>query len=405
MYLVDGLSGVLKRQITRGSWVVRDVPYFDEDICSACFLAGGMEPGQDPYYRHLYRVSIDSGELAALTPEVGDHDTVFSPSGRYFVDCCGQADGSTVTTLRRANGEIVCDLETGDFSALLARGWRFPEPFQFIARDGVTDLYGTILFPTDFDLSQKYPVLDDTYGWNQMIHVLKTYPEDGYGLYDYWMPQALAELGFIVVLMDGMGTTYRSKTFHDVSYKNQADGGLPDHILGLRKLAAERPYMDLGRVGIYGHSGGGFNTARALLKYPDFFHVGVSSASPHDLRLYIPMSDETEAEIKSVDNTILAGNLRGKLLLMHGELDDNVHPSSTLKLVNALIEANADFDLLIQPNRNHNNCMDPYYVRRLWDYFVTYLGGKTPPRGYRIAKPGGEFMATVETVPPADNQD
>lgn len=405
IYLCDGLSGELKHQITRGNWVIRDVVRFDAAARTVYFLAGGREAGEDPYYRHLYRVNIDSGEIQTLTPEPGDHSTQFSPDGHFFVDRCGRADGSTVTALRRADGEIVCALEIGDFSQLLSRGWRFPEPFRFTGRDGVTDLYGTILYPTNFDPNRKYPVLDDIYGWNQMIHVLKAYPDDGYGLYDYWMPQALAELGFIVVLMDGMGTPFRSKAFHDISYRNQADGGLPDHMLGLSQLAAERPYMDLSRVGIYGHSGGGFNTARALLAYPDFFHVGVSSAGPHDMRLYLGHEDETEEDYERMDNTRLAGNLRGKLLLVQGELDDNVHPVCTLKMVNALIEANADFDLLIQPNCNHNNCMEPYYVRRLWDYFVTHLAGKTPPRGYRIARPGGLFLAMVEMGLPSDDQD
>jgi len=405
IYLFDSLTGQVKKQITAGNWAIRDVALFAAEQRTVFLLAGGREPGQDPYYRHLYRVDIDSSEIQNLTPEVGDHYTLFSPSGQYFVDRCGRADGPTVTSLRRANGELVCPLETGDFSHFLKQGWHFPEPFQFTGRDGVTDLYGTILHPTHFDPNLKYPVLDDIYGWNQMIHVLKSYPDGGYEIYDFWLPQALAELGFIVVLMDGMGTPYRSKAFHDVSYHNQADGGLEDHILGLRKLAAERPYIDLSRVGIYGHSGGGFNTARALLKYPDFFHVGVSSAGPHDMRLYLPNPDESEAEYQKMDNSALAANLRGKLLLMQGELDDNVHPASTYKLVNALIEANADFDMLIQPNRNHNSCMDPYYVRRLWDYFVTHLAGQTPPTGYRITNPGSEFMSLVEVILPAETQD
>lgn len=405
LYLFDGLIGEVKQRITQGNWVIRDVVRFDSNARIVYFLASGRVAGEDPYYRHLYRVHIDTGEIQPLTPDPGDHSIQFSPSGRYFVDRCGRADGPTVTMLRQADGEVVCTLEIGDFSQLQNRGWRFPEPFRFTGRDGVTDLYGTILFPTDFDPNQKYPVLDDIYGWNQMIHVLKTYPDDGYGLYDYWMPQAMAELGFIVVLMDGMGTPFRSRAFHDISYRNQADGGLPDHILGLRQLAAERPYMDLSRVGIYGHSGGGFSTARALLAYPDFFHVGVSSAGPHDMRLYLGHEDETEEDYDRMDNTRLAGNLRGKLLLVQGELDDNVHPACTLKLVNALIEANADFDLLIQPNCNHNNCMEPYYVRRLWDYFVTHLARKTPPRGYRIARPGGRFLEMVEMGQPADDQD
>lgn len=401
MYLFDLENGQMIRPVTQGDWMVRFLAHLDEQGRTAYFIAGGREPGVEPYFRHLYRVSLDGGEIKLLTPEPADHQVVFSPSGRYFVDSFGLPDAPRKTVLRQADGKLVCLLEEADFSELHAKGWRWPEPFCFKARDGKTDLYGTVYFPTNFDPSQKYPIIDDIYGGSQIIRVLKSYPQDSITLLDFWMPQAVAELGFIVVTMDGLGTPYRSKEFHDVSFhKGMPDGGgLLDHMAGIRQLAAERPYIDLSRVGIYGQSAGGYNTARALLEYPDFFHVGVSAAGPHDMRGYfVPAKNKTL--IEATDNCNLAANLQGHLLLMHGEMDDNVHPVLTIKLVKALIDANKDFDLLILPNINHNCTADPYYIRKLWDYFVRYLAGKTPPSGYRIAAPDRAFVNGMEILPP-----
>jgi dipeptidyl-peptidase 4 len=402
LYLYDGKTGALKNQITRGPWIVRDIISVDETGRWVYFIGAGREKGRDPYYQHLYRAKLDGSLTQLLTPEDAEHSfwipptsalealkSTFSPSGRYFVDTFSRADLAPASVLRDAEGRLVRDLEKADVDLLLATGWKVPERFSAKARDGITDIYGLIYKPTSFDPAKTYPVIDGDYPGPQAIRTPKSFG----GLYAS-MDSSLAELGFIVVNIDGLGTPYRSKAFHDFSYGKLEDaGGLEDHITGLRQLASSRLYMDLGRVGIWGGSGGGFASTHAILAYPDFYKVAVSAAGNHDQRGYLagwgeryqglPQGDNYKAQA----NAGLAANLKGKLFLVHGDMDDNVHPSLTMQVVDALIKANKDFDLLILPNRNHGFYLEPYFIRRMWDYFVRNLMGAEPPRGYEI-KPG-----------------
>ncbi len=408
LYLYDGRTGTLKNQVTRGPWVVRDILRVDEENRRVYFMAGGREKDRDPYYQHLYRVKLDGTGLELLTPEDADHGvTAFaespagydlapkiSPSGRYFVDTYSRIDLAPVSVLRDAAGRFVMELERADIEPLLATGWKWPERFMVKARDGVTDLYGVIFKPTDFDPAKAYPVIDGIYPGPQSIRTPKTFGTDEAALNSFANDVALAELGFVVVNIDGLGTPFRSKAFHDFSYGKMEDaGGLEDHIAGFRQLAATRPWMDLDRVGIYGHSGGGFASTHAILAFPEFYKVAVSSAGNHDQRGYLAAWGELYqgpldgANYDKQANAGLAANLKGRLLLAHGDMDDNVPPSLTIQVAGALIKANKDFDLLILPNRNHNLRTDTYFIRRRWDYFVKNLLGAEPPREYEIKPP------------------
>jgi len=407
LYLYDGKTGALKNQITKGPWVVGDILRVDEKNRWVYFTAGGREKGRDPYYRHLYRIRLDGTGLELLTPEDADHTVAdmlsggafglvprFSPSGNYFVDTFSRMDLAPVTVLRDASGRLVREFEKADLEPLLATGWKWPERVTVKARDGTTDLYGLIYKPSNFDPAKKYPVIDGIYPGPQITRTPKSFGPNVYYLYGVCEDSALAELGFIVVNIDGLGTPFRSKAFHDWSYgKMEEAGGLEDHIAGIRQLTAGRPYMDISRVGIYGHSGGGFASTHAILAYPDFYKVAVSSAGNHDQRGYLAGWGEQYQGLlqgdnyKAQANAGLAANLKGKLLLVHGDMDDNVHPALTLQVVDALVKANKDFDLLILPNRNHSFGLDPYFTRRLWDYFVRHLAGAEPPQGYEI-EPG-----------------
>ena len=355
LYLYDGATGGLKNRITGGEWVVRDILHVDESDRQVIFTGGGREAGRNPYYRHLYRASLDGPDLELLTPEDADHDISFAPDGLHFVDTYSRVDLPPVSVLRAKDGTLVCELERADVDALFSLGWTAPEPFTVKGADGHTDLYGMVYHPSDLDLDREYPVVEHIYPGPQHLRTpqgFKAVVEDS--------SRALAELGFIVVTIDGTGTPLRSKAFLDESYgRLETGGGLPDHLAGLRRLAAERPYMDLDRVGIFGHSGGGYATVRAMLSYPDFYKVGVSSAGDHDMRIYlagwgeryIGMLDQTDYDPQ--DNSNFAANLKGMLLLVYADMDDNVHPAGSVKLVDELIKANKDFDLLLMPNRSH----------------------------------------------------
>jgi dipeptidyl-peptidase-4 len=407
LYLVDGTTGDVTRQLTSGPWTVRDVLHVDSETRTVLFTAGGREPERDPYYRHVYRVTLDGGEPELLTPEDAEHEVTMAPSGQYFIDTYSRVDAPPVSVLRRADGEVSVRLEQADIAALQSRGWRFPERFRVKARDGVTDLYGMIIRPSTYDPNRTYPVLDAIYPGPQTIRTPKAFPAATTG---FWQDQALAELGFIVVTIDGMGTPYRSKAFHDAAYGAAFGeaGGLADHVAGLTQLGDRDASMDLERVGIYGHSGGGYASTRAMLRFPEFYKVAVSSAGNHDQLGYNAGWGERwigvhDGEIYDhQDNIRLAGNLQGKLLLVHGEMDDNVHPSLTLRLVDALITANKDFDLLIIPNTNHGlfdtrrglaafeqytSQGHPYFTRKRWDFFVEHLLDAEPPAGYVIQPP------------------
>lgn len=385
LYLYNGETGALKRQITQGEWVVRQILRIDEAHGDLYFTASGREPGRDPYYRHLYRINLDGSGLELLTPEDADHDVRLSPNGQYFVDTYSRIDTTPVSVLRRtSDGRVMRTLEEADLTKLFETGWTWPERFVVKARDGVTDLYGAIFRPTNFDPSRKYPIIDDYYPGAQRHHVPKAFGPTLGG------PQASAELGFIVVTLDGMGTAHRSKRFHDVSYRNFGDATLPDHITGLRQLAERYPHLDLDRVGIQGTSAGGYGSVRAMLAHPDFFKVAVSASGNAAMQSVIaiwaekwqgyPIGDYYDES----DNRKLAGNLKGKLLIAWGELDDTVPPYQTRQLIDALVSANKDFDLLVLPNRNHGAAGDPYFIRKRWDYFVQHLMGAKPPREYEI---------------------
>lgn len=390
LYLFDGATGASKRQLTRGSWVVDEVAHVDERGRAVYFLAGGREPGRDPYLRHLYRVGLDGGSIRLLTPEDADHTVAFAPGGGFFVDTYSRPHVEPVSVLRRAaDGSVVLELERADASRLLASGWRRPEPFVAKARDGRTDVYGLVWWPSTYDATRRYPVIEQIYTGPHGFFVPKTFAAYRSAA------QAIAELGFVVVQVDGLGTSGRGRAFHLASYRNLGDGGMPDHIAALRQLAARHASLDLERVGIYGHSAGGYDAAHAMLTHPEFYKVGVASAGNHDHRMDKavwntqwmgwPVGDHYREQ----SNVTLAPRLEGKLLLVHGDTDENVPVSATLQLAHALIEANKDFDLLILPNQPHNLGRHPYFTRRRWDYFVRHLLGVEPPTGYRIGGPAG----------------
>ncbi|MBN1224927.1 MAG: DPP IV N-terminal domain-containing protein [Candidatus Aminicenantes bacterium] len=387
LYLYDGITGSLKNRITSGDWAVDEIKRVDERNRWVYFTARGREGARDPYYRHLYRAKLDGSKLDLLTPEDGDHDTEFSPSGLYFIDTFSRVDCAPISVLRSREGMLLRVLEKADISLLLETGWKFPERFCAKARDGTTDIFGVIHRPTTFDPSKTYPVIDGIYPGPQAIRTPKAFT-DTFRYRDC----ALSELGFIVVTVDGMGTPFRSKAFHDFSYGNLGDaGGLADHIAALRQLSLKYSFMDLNKVGIYGHSGGGYAAARAILAYPDFYKVAVSSAGNHDARGYVAdwlekyLGLPKDNNYQNQSNVPLAPNLKGKLLLACGDMDDNVHPAMTLQLVDALIKANKDFDFLMLPNSNHSfRPHREYFIRKTWDYFVKHLLGTEPPKDYRI---------------------
>jgi dipeptidyl-peptidase-4 len=365
----------------------------DEAARTIYFQAVGKEKGRDPYFRHFYRVGLDGKNLQLLTPADADHDVTLSPSGKFFVDTFSKPDVPPTTELRDADGKLIMTLEKADTSRLLATGWKPPTPITVKARDGKTDLYGLMYKPTTLDASKKYPIVNHIYPGPQTGSVggRQFSPARGDA-------QALAELGFVVVEIDGMGTPWRSKKFHEAYYGDMGDNTLPDQVAGMRQLAQQYPWIDLARAGIYGHSGGGYATADAMFRYPDFFKVGISEAGNHDNRNYeddwaekwqglLQTKTDGTTNYDNQANQLVAKNLKGKLLLAHGTMDTNVPPSNTLLVVNELIKANKDFDLLMLPNRGHGFGNEAYMVRRRWDYFVRYLLGAEPPKEYQMHPP------------------
>jgi dipeptidyl aminopeptidase/acylaminoacyl peptidase len=376
LYLYDGLTGKVKNRITRGDWVVRAVEKVDEANRQIWFQASGMYPGKDPYFAHYYRINFDGSGLTAFTEADGYHTVSFSSDMKYFVDTWSRVDLPPVSELRRTEDrKLLLGLEKGDISALLAAGWRAPEVFVAMGRDGKTGIWGVIHRPTDFDPSRKYPVIEAIYAGPQGSFVPKTFSATA---------QSLAELGFIVAQIDGMGTNNRSKAFHDVCWKNLGDAGFPDRILWHKAVAAKYPYYDISRVGIYGGSAGGQNSTGALLFHPDFYKVAFSSVGCHDNRMDKiwwneqwmgwPLGPHYSAS-SNVDN---AGRLKGRLLLVVGEMDTNVDPSSTMQVVNALIKADKTFDLLVIPGAGHG-AGGAYGERKRNDFFVHHLLSVEPP--------------------------
>lgn len=391
LYLYDLTTGKLKNQITSGDWAITQLVRVDEKNRVLYFLAGGREAGRNPYFSHLYRIGFDGKNLQLLTPEDGNHVITWSPSERYFLDNYSKPDVPPVTVLRDTEGKLISTVEKTDISRLSATGWKAPQPFTVKARDGVTDLYGLMFTPTNLDPSKKYPIINYIYPGPQggSVGSWSFSPARG----DH---QSLAELGFVVFVLEGTCNPLRSKKFHDACYGNMADNTLEDQITGMKQLAQKYPFIDLERVGIWGHSGGGYATAAAMFRYPDFFKVGISESGNHDNRVYEDDWGERYIglEVKGANgksnyedqaNQTYAKNLKGKLLLAHGTMDDNVPPNNTLLVVDALIKANKDFDLLMIPNARHGYGSASFYMtRRRWDYFVRYLLGAEPPKEYEL---------------------
>ncbi|MEM6801552.1 MAG: DPP IV N-terminal domain-containing protein [Bacteroidota bacterium] len=390
LYLYDAKNGKLKHQITKGDFVVTRIKHIDEKEGLIFFEANGREAGRNPYFSHLYRIDVSGKNLKLLSPEDGNHRIQFSPNYQYFVDNYSQADVPPVSVVRDRNGKLIETLEKTDISRLIARGWKAPKPFSTKSADGKYDLYGLMFSPTDIDYNKKYPIVNYVYPGPQGGSVGSWSFSPGRG--DH---QALAELGFIVVVLEGSCNPGRSKAFHDECYGEMATNTLPDQMAGIKQLAEQYPYMDLEKVGIWGHSGGGFAAAAALFDYPDFYDVGISESGNHDNRnyeddwgeRYIGLIEEVEGvtNYQKQANQLKAGNLKGKLLLAHGGMDDNVPPYNTYLVVDALIKANKDFDLIIFPNARHGYGADSFYMtRRRWDYFVQHLKGLKPPKEYQI---------------------
>jgi dipeptidyl-peptidase 4 len=391
LYLYDAGSGKLKHQITTGEGNVTQLLHVDEKARLLYFVAVGKEKGRDPYFRHFYRIGMDGKNLTLLTPDDADHDVAMSPSGRFFVDTYSKPDVPSVCDLRDANGKVVMNVEKTDISRLVATGWKPPTPIVVKARDGRTDLYGLMYKPTNLDPSKKYPIVNHIYPGPQTGSVSGRSFSPARG-----DAQALAELGFIVVEIDGMGTPWRSKKFHEAYFGNMGDNTLPDQVAGMKELAGRFPWIDIDRAGIYGHSGGGYATADAMFRYPDFFKVGISESGNHDNRVYeddwaekwiglLETNPDGSSNYDSQANQTLAKNLKGKLLLAHGTMDNNVPPNNTLLVVDALIKANKDFDLLMLPNEPHGYGNESNYMtRRRWDYFVKNLLGAEPPKEYKM---------------------
>ena len=399
IYLYDLKTKELKNRITKGDWLVRKLLHIDENKRELFFTAGGKEEG-NPYHVYLYKVNFDGTELTCLTPEKGTHKINPSPDWNYFVTTYSSTMNPPVSVLKNRDGNIIHELSKSDLSSLNQTDWQNPIEFSVKARDGVTDLYGIMYIPSFYNENEKYPVLNYIYPGPQSGSV---------GNYSFYVAkrdfQALAELGFVVVSVDAMGTPGRSKSFHDAYYGNMGDNGLPDNISAIEQLSKTYKSMDTDRVGIWGHSGGGFASTAALLRYPDFYDVAVSSSGNHDNRNYeadwgekwhgllTPLDLDTQDSKSDFDilktnydvqaNQLFVDNLKGKLLIAHGMLDDNVPPSNTMIVVDALIKSNKDFDLILFPNKRHGyGDMNNYMMRRKWDYFVKHLKGLNPPKGY-----------------------
>ena len=378
LYLYDSRTGDVKNQITKGSWVVRGVDRVDEKKRQIWFRAGGIYPEQDPYYIHHCRINFDGSGLVVLTAGNGTHSIEFSPDRHYLLDSYSRVDLPTVTELRRVeDGSLVCELERGDWTELFAAGWIPPERFVAKGRDGTTDIYGVVYRPTNFDVGKKYPVIEKIYAGPHSSFVPKSFAV-------FRNEQAITELGFVVVQIDGMGTSNRSKAFHNVCWKNLGDAGFPDRIPWIKALVRQYPYLDQTRVGIYGGSAGGQSAMRALLAHGDFYKVAVADCGCHDNRMdkvwwnELWMGWPVGPEYAEQSNVTNAHKLTGKLLLTVGELDRNVDPSSTLQVVNALIKADKDFDFLLVPGAGHGVGESSYGKRRRRDFFVRHLLGVEP---------------------------
>jgi len=379
LYLIDGTNGQVKQQVTKGEWVVRQVDHVDEANRVVYFTASGFNKGEDPYNLHYCRINLDGTGFTDMTPGDGNHRVTFSTDRAYFTDVYSRPDLPAISLLRRtADASLVAELQKCDVSDLLAEGWQMPEVFSAKGRDGKTDIWGNIYRPMHFDASKSYPVVEFIYAGPHDSHVDKDFKPA------HHLVSKLVELGFVVVSIDGMGTSNRSKAFHDVCWKNLKDAGFPDRIAWMKAAGAKYKYMDLNRVGIYGWSAGGQNAMAALLFHNDFYKVAVALCGCHDNRMDkiwwneqwmgYPI-DESYSASSNVDN---ACRLKGKLLLINGELDDNVDPASTLQVVSALMKANKNFEQLYLPGKTHN-LGGPFEMHKMHDFFVKNLLRQEPP--------------------------
>jgi dipeptidyl aminopeptidase/acylaminoacyl peptidase len=420
LYLLDLKTGRIKRQITKGQFAVQNIVRLDEKSRKIWFAAAGREAGEDPYFRHLYVADLDGGGLKLLTPGAADHafparmnplaegplgalgyhptlPQMVSPSGNYLIDAASAPGEPTRFTLRRADGGAVGVFETADASAATAAGWSMPELFKAKAADGVTDVWGLVVKPANFDPSRRYPVIEEIYNGPQMV----TTPHDfakARGAVSQL--ESFAQLGFVGIIMDGRGTPMRSKAFQDYMFNNMQEFALEDHVAAIKQLAASRPWMDIDRLGVYGHSFGGYSSMKAMLGYPDFYKAGASSAGPYDMyALYgadgffdppvfkdgspVPTGpSDHPRNWGDIDLTQQAGKLKGDLLLAYGDVDENAYPAATVRMIQALNAANKSYELILFPNGTHAFARDPYFVRRRWDFFVRRLQHVEPPRDF-----------------------
>lgn len=379
LYLIDGTSGQVKRQVTKGEWVLRQVDYVDETNRVVYFTASGFNKGEDPYNLHYCRINLDGTGFTDMTPENGNHRVTFSADRSYFTDVYSRPDLPPVSQLKRTSDvSVVAGLQRCDVSVLQAEGWQMPEVFCAKGRDGQTDIWGNIYRPMHFDASKSYPVVEFIYAGPHDSHVDKDFKPA------HHLVSKLVELGFIVVSIDGMGTSNRSKAFHDVCWKNLKDAGFPDRIAWMKAAGAKYKYMDLNRVGIYGWSAGGQNAMAALLFHNDFYKVAVALCGCHDNRMDKIWWNEQwmgypiDASYSTSSNVDNAYRLKGKLFLINGELDDNVDPASTLQVVSALMKANKNFEQLYLPGKTHS-LGGPFEMHKMHDFFVKNLLGQEPP--------------------------
>lgn len=391
LYLYDATTGKVKNQITKGEYVVREIVKIDEQNRTIYFEGSHYDGKDNPYFTYLYRVDFSGKNLMQLTPEIAHHTIKFSPDGKYFTDSYSQADVPPVHVVRDHTGKLITTLENTDISRLKASGWKAPRPFTVKSANDKWDIYGLMYTPTNMPPDEKLPV------------IVYIYPGPQGGSVGSWSfrasrgdNQALAQLGFVVIQLEGSCNPNRSKSFHDACYGDMAENTLSDQIAGLKQLQAKYGFLDLDRVGIWGHSGGGFATAAAMFKYPDFFKVGISESGNHDNRNYEDDWGERYIGLESFDaegvsnyekqaNQSYAKNLKGNLLLIHGGMDDNVPPYNSYLVADALIKANKDFDFILLPNARHGYGMDGLYImRRRWDYFIQHLMNATPPKEYEI---------------------
>jgi dipeptidyl-peptidase-4 len=397
LYRYSG-TGELRNQVTSGDWAVQEILHVAGGV--VYFVAGGLVAG-DPYRRTVCRVGLDGTGFARVTADDLDHVAAVPPGGAYFLDRASTVDTPPVTVVRGWDGAVLVELETADITGLLATGWTPPERFRVKAADGVTDIYGLLYRPHGFDPDRSYPVLDNPYPGPMVFRAQPSFDPG----WQYRDAHAMAALGFVVVAVDGRGTPGRDKAFHDASYGRLGDaGGMADHVAALRQLAADRPWMDLDRVGAYGWSGGAFATVRAMADFPDVYRVAVAWSGNHDNRYYHlgwaetydgPVTDELYSGSRNVE---VADRITGRLLLVHGGVDDNVSPDQTLRLVDRMIAADADVDLLMVPSAEHLYLGFEHHLnRRTWDYLVRHLMRREPPAGYRLPRVplDGELFAEL----------